>query len=97
MPNSIAMEKKVTVKVCTGTLCYLMGGAELQLLPERIPAEIMNRIDFKGSTCSGFCNSPENGKAPFAEVNGKCIAEATVEKIVTAVREELGGVGYGSK
>ena len=92
---NIPMEKKVTVKVCTGTLCYLMGGADLQLLPERIPAEIMAQVDFKGSTCSGYCNDPSNGRAPFADVNGKRISEATIQKVLIAIKRELGGENYG--
>lgn len=74
-----------------------MGGADLQMLPERMPAELMAQIDYKGSTCSGFCNDPVNGRAPFAEVNGKCVSEATVQKVINAIKEELGGVSHGSK
>lgn len=91
------MDKKVTVKVCTGTLCYLMGGADLQLLPERIPADLMAQVDFRGSTCSGFCNDPSNGRAPFADVNGKCVSEATIQKVMNAIREELREEKHGSK
>ena len=30
--------EKLTVQICTGTLCYIMGGSELQLLGEYLPA-----------------------------------------------------------
>lgn len=83
-------EKKLTVKICTGTLCYVMGGAELQLIDEYLPEEILDRVDIKGAPCLDHCNHCDGPKAPFVEVGGKVISEASVTKVVEAIKEELG-------
>lgn len=83
------MEKKVVVKICTGTLCYVMGGAELQLIDEHLSEEVQEMVDIKGAPCLEHCNHCDGPKAPFVEVNGRIISEASVTKVVDAINEEL--------
>ncbi len=83
------MEKKLVVKICTGTLCYVMGGADLQMLDEYIPEELLEKLDIVGSPCLDHCNHCEGPKAPFVEVGSRVISEATIAKVVEAVKEEL--------
>lgn len=82
------MEGKIEVKICTGTLCYVMGGAELQLIDEHIPQELLPHVDISGSPCLDFCEKVA-GSAPYATVGGKVISQASINKIVAAVREQL--------
>lgn len=84
------MEKKLEVKICTGTLCYVMGGAELQLIDEFIPEEIIDLIEIKGTPCLELCNQFDGPKAPFVKVGDRIISEASVTKVVDAIKEELG-------
>ncbi len=82
------MEKKIEVKICTGTLCYVMGGADLQLLDEHLPEELVDRVVIKGSPCLEHCNNKDtNAKAPYVEINGKVMSDATVIKVVNAIKE----------
>ncbi|MBN1113612.1 MAG: DUF1450 domain-containing protein [Bacteroidales bacterium] len=83
------MEKKIKVKICIGTLCYVMGGSELQLLEEHLPEELKKRVDIEGSICLGFCNSNEDEKPPFASVNGKCVSRASITKLINQIKKEL--------
>ncbi len=87
--------KKIKVTICCGTYCYVMGGEELQQVKEILSPKLMQQIDFRYSTCLGYCKE-NNKKPPFAEVNGKCISEATIEKIIrgleTQIKEEGNGV-----
>lgn len=81
---------KITVKICTGTLCYVMGGAELQLLNEYLPEELVDRVEIKGATCLDFCNQEGGGKAPFVTVNDQVISQATIAKVVEAIKVAAG-------
>lgn len=80
---------KVIVKICTGTLCYVMGGSELQLLGDYIPDEIQGRVEIKGATCLDFCNQVGSAKAPFVMVNEKVVSNATIAKVLNVIQEEL--------
>lgn len=83
------MNEKLTVKICTGTLCYVMGGADLQLLSEYMPEELVDRVEIKGSTCLDICNQPNAPKAPFVMVGDKLISEASIGKVVEAIKEHF--------
>ncbi len=87
------MKEKVMVKICTGTLCYLMGGADLQLLEEHLTPEMIDRVEVSGSPCLDCCNHDSSAKAPFVMVGDRLISEANITKIVDAIREELNLVG----
>jgi len=82
----------ITVKICSGTLCYVMGGSELWTLPEILPEELKDKVVVKGSTCLGYCNNEKPVKAPYVEVNGKVIREASVSKIIEVIKDEIGGM-----
>ncbi len=81
--------KKIKVRVCLGTTCYLMGGSEFTLLDEYLPADVMEKVEIEGATCLGACSYPKMGRPPFVEVNGRIIAEATIQKLVDIVKEEV--------
>ncbi|MCD8073227.1 MAG: hypothetical protein LUE10_08735 [Alistipes sp.] len=82
------MDGKLHVKICTGTLCYVMGGAELQLIDEHIPPQLLPYVEVSGSPCLDVCEKKVGG-APFAQVGDKLIPQASINKIVAAIREEL--------
>ncbi|MFI3314588.1 MAG: hypothetical protein R3Y04_02850 [Rikenellaceae bacterium] len=83
------MEKKLVVKICTGTLCYITGGAELQMLDEYLTEDIQSKIHVIGSPCLEHCNKCEDASAPFVEVGKKVISGATIPKVVAAIKEQL--------
>lgn len=85
------MSEKISVKICTGTLCYVMGGAELQLLNEYLPEELADKVDIKGTACLDCCNKEDSQRAPFVQVGGRIISGATLTKVVEAIRAEING------
>ncbi|MEG0032692.1 MAG: hypothetical protein RSF93_07260 [Mucinivorans sp.] len=85
------MTSKILVKLCSGTLCYVMGGAELQLLADALPAELVDSVEIRGSACLDFCNKPEVGNAPFVMVGDKLITSATVSKVVDEIIRQSNG------
>ena len=83
------MKHKVTI--CTGTACFVMGGSELLLLEEQLPDDLKAVTDIEGSPCIGACKSAQYGKtqadqAPFVQIDGKVIEQASVPKIMDYLR-----------
>jgi len=83
--------KKHTVTICTGTACFVMGGSELLLLEEQLPDDLKAITDIEGSPCIGACKRPEYGKnrsdsAPFVQIDGKLIEQASAQKIIEYLR-----------
>jgi NADH:ubiquinone oxidoreductase subunit E len=84
------MEKKVSVKVCLGTTCFVMGSSNLQELIEAVPAKYGDKVDVSGVPCLGLCSIDwEFSKAPYVKVNDEVIKEATVEKVLSAIDKAL--------
>lgn len=83
--------KKISVKICTGTLCYVMGGSELQLLEDHLSPEVLQMVDIQGSPCLDCCNREDSAKAPFVKVNDQIISEASITTVIEAINKELKG------
>ncbi len=82
---------KITVKVCMGTTCFVMGGSNLQELIEIIPRRYGDKVDVEGSSCLEMCSVQWNySKAPYVKVDDDIIEEATVEKVLSVIEEKLG-------
>ena len=78
--------EKITVKLCLGTTCFVMGGAKLQELADTLPAKYGDKVEVIGKPCLEFCSSGFS-KAPYAKVNDQVIGEATAEKIISAIED----------
>lgn len=83
------MDNKLSVRICTGTLCYVMGGADLQLLSDYLPEELACKVDIKGSPCLDCCNREDAPKAPFVKVGETIISEANISKVIDAIKAEI--------
>jgi NADH:ubiquinone oxidoreductase subunit E len=81
---------QVHVTICTGTACYVMGGADLLGAVDILLEKYGDRVVCEGSTCLGYCKLGKQHKAPFVKVNDRLLAEATVESLEKAVEEALG-------
>ena len=79
--------EKIKVSICTGTTCYLMGGAHLLTFDEILDPITAEHVEICGAHCLGLCNDESNGKAPFVKVNEHIIADATLTKVLEKVRE----------
>ena len=81
---------KIAVKVCLGTTCFVMGGANLQELNDIIPRKYGDKVEVAGSPCLGLCSiNWEYSKAPYVKVDDDIIVEATVEKVLEAIEKKL--------
>ncbi len=78
----------VELKICSGTLCYIMGGADICEIERFLSDNIKDRVDIKASPCLGHCKDTINVKPPCVEINNKRITEATIDKIVREIQRE---------
>lgn len=82
--------EKVSVKVCLGTTCFVMGSANLQELIDIVPAKYGDKVDVSGVPCLGLCSVDwEFSKAPYVKVNNEVVKEATVEKVLSEIDRQL--------
>ena len=83
--------KKINVKVCLGTTCFVMGSSNLQELIETVPAKYGEKVDVIGVPCLGLCSIDwEYSRAPYVKVDNDVVYEATVEKVLSAIERKLG-------
>ena len=84
------MCKKISVKICLGTTCFVMGASNLQELMETIPAKYGEKVEVSCVPCLGLCSTDwESSKAPFVKIDDDVIKEATAEKVIKAIDEKL--------
>lgn len=84
------MAEKISVKVCLGTTCFVMGSSNLQELIETVPAKYGDKVEVSGVPCLGLCSIDwEFSKAPYVKVDDEVIKEATVEKVLSAIDAKL--------
>ncbi len=82
--------EKISVKVCTGTTCFVMGGSNLQELHEIVPRKYGDKVEVVATNCLGLCSiNWESSKAPYVKVDDDIINEATVEKVIAAIDKKL--------
>ena len=80
--------KKITVEICTGTACYVVGGAELLTIEEYLTEDELKSVQIKGTSCLKLCNGDNSG-TPYAVVDGNIIEKATVELLAEEVRKAI--------
>lgn len=84
------MEKKINVKVCLGTTCFVMGSSNLQELIETVPVKYGDKVEVLGVPCLGLCSIDwEFSRAPYVKVDEDVVYEATVEKVLIAIDRKM--------
>ena len=82
--------EKVKVKICAGTACFVMGAPQIQSLEFAAPKDLADKIDVTEVRCMNHCTQAKGyNKGPYVEVNGEVIEEATLEKVLTKIREVI--------
>lgn len=83
--------EKISLELCFGTTCFVMGASKLQEIETLIPPQYRNRVEVKAHTCLDLCKNSAYMKAPFVKINGEIISEATVEKVLKAIESKVNG------
>ena len=83
-------EKKITVQICQGTACFVLGASELLAAIDDIPEEWKEFIEFECSPCLQLCERrQELGRMPYITVNGQPYADVTRERLLDILRHEM--------
>ncbi len=84
--------EKVTVEICCGTACYLLGAANMMNIEDQIPPEWRDKVEVEAKSCLELCERENLGGAPYVRINGdEIMAQASVEKVLTRLGEIFGG------
>jgi NADH:ubiquinone oxidoreductase subunit E len=80
----------ITVKLCLGTACYVMGSSHLQELVDIIPARFGDRVAIAGYNCLDLCTSnSEHAGSPYVQIDDEVISNATIEKVLDHIEKKL--------
>lgn len=85
------METKVKVRICVGTSCFVMGAAQIQSIEFNAPADIVDKIEIIEERCMNLCKNVKTkyNRGPFVFVNDELVEEASYEKVIEKIREEI--------
>jgi NADH:ubiquinone oxidoreductase subunit E len=82
--------KKIDVKVCLGTSCYVMGSSYLQELVDLIPLKFGDKVNVIGHNCLGQCVSQgEKSNPPYVQIGDETLSGATIEKVLEHIEKIL--------
>ncbi len=80
--------EKIQVKICAGTACFVMGAPQIQALEFSMPEDLVDKIEVTEVRCMNHCSQGKGyNKGPFVEINGEVVEEATMEKVLTKIRD----------
>lgn len=79
---------EINLKICMGTMCYVMGGAELRSLVEMLPEDVRRKLSVSYSPCLGMCDRV-GGEPPYIELDGKVIAGVSKTNLLHILKEAL--------
>ena len=73
-----------------GTMCYMMGGANLRAVIEGLSDEERQCVDISYSPCLGLCDNA--GEPPYIKLNDKIISGVSKVGLMNIIREELDNI-----
>lgn len=76
------------ITICSGTLCHIMGGAELFEIEDKLLELFNEPVKLKAAPCLGSCQGLERVKPPCILINNIPMAEASIEKIIEKLNIE---------
>lgn len=82
--------KKINLKICMGTMCYVMGGAELKEVLDNLSQDISSFLNISYTPCLGYCMGKE--EPPYIELNGRKIAGVSKTNLIQILKEEIRNV-----
>lgn len=89
--------KKIKVKICNGTTCFVMGSSKFQNFESKIPVKWREFVDLRVNTCLDLCQNNEYSRSPYVMVDDEIISEATDEKILEVISKKISDNNFGDK
>lgn len=87
-------KKKVEVKICVGTACFVQGGADLLLYGEFLDPDVLAGCTIEGSSCLDVCKGVDasagiDSKPPFVSIDGKIYGSMDQERFCKLLEEAV--------
>ena len=83
------MGRTIVVQVCTGTTCYVLGGAQLLTLEDALPGHLREAVRIEGINCIEACRDESAGRPPFVTIDGEVLAEASIPRVIERLEDLL--------
>jgi len=77
----------LTVEVCAGTSCHLLGNQAIIEALESLPVSWQKQIRLGYRSCLGSC-----GRGPCVTIGKQVIEQASPEKVLTVIKQLLTAV-----
>lgn len=81
------MKEDITIEICTGTTCFVMGSSNLQLIEDHLPNELKPRVKVMGTMCMDLCEAESCENAPFVKINGEVLSKASIPSILARLKK----------
>lgn len=81
--------KQINVEICVGTTCFVMGASKLLDLEEIAKEKYNGHVTVSQKACLDLCLDNKYNQSPYVKVGEKIITEATIEKVLTEIQEQL--------
>lgn len=81
---------QITIQICLGTACVVMGGVDPQSFVEELPPQWRDNISIQAAPCLQLCKDQAHGKAPFVLINGEILSRANAENIRQHLQKLIG-------
>lgn len=83
--------KKIDVKICMGTTCFIMCNSELEEIEKEIEPETAQYVRISGTSCLNLCKNVEYRIIPCATVDGEIIENVDKTKLLAAIKNAVAG------
>lgn len=85
--------KKIEVKICTGTACYVLGGCDLLPVANHLPDAIKPYVKISGVLCLDLCRDNKSQtqplKPPFVTINERVYSPQSLSNFVDLIQKEV--------
>ncbi len=81
------MDKKIKIRVCVGTHCYVMGNQNLKDIKDQLPGDLREKVQVEGAVCLGCEKLTTKPKHPYIEVDGTLIENASLSSVTEYLRK----------
>ncbi len=81
--------EKIRLEICCGTTCYMLGADKLLKIENLLPETFRDRIEVSAVPCFNACVADSICRAPFVQINGQPLYNATVESVFDALQKVL--------
>ncbi len=79
--------KKISLEICCGTTCYVLGAASLMHIESLLDPAWASQVDVCLIPCMGMCSAENLGGAPYVRIDGEVVSRASIEKILKKLGE----------